>query len=306
MRNIRFISFLKFAVVASGVILLPGCGGDDDDSPTPANTSQCIITSAPSYFGTAQTFNYNTSTELTTREYEFGYPGYSTFTQTVDREKTHYAYTHSGNLVEVTNYFQGGTGNLYDGQPEVMVKAEHQEYADDRPDYNSSDTLLSFSYDDKKRLTSVTYIHDLIGGSVYDTYSRQLYNTVLKLTYDANDNVTGLKQILVYRDGVYNVNTPSASYFFYEESVQTEIAVTYDDKPSPYSALLKYWKFVQEDWGYVINTNWQAIIISLSKNNPASIRFSVYQGKEIDTGNTLTYEYNEQGFPTGGYTYDCH
>jgi hypothetical protein len=300
------MSMLKFAMVACGAILLHGCSGDDEDSPTPANTAPCVITSAPSYFGTAQTFKYNTSTELTAREYEFGYPGYSTFKQTVDREKTHFAYTHSGNLVEVTNYFQGGTGNLYDGQPEVMVKAEHQEYADGRPDYNSSDTLLSFGYDDKKRLTSVTYIHDLIGGSVHYIYSRQLYNTVLKLTYDDNDNVTGLKQIWVFRDGVYNVNTPSASYFFYEESLQTEIAVTYDNKPSPYSALLKYWKFVQEDWGYVINTNWQAIITAISKNNPVSIRFSVYQGNKLDTGNTPTYEYNEQGFPTGGYTYDCH
>ncbi|MCD9019220.1 hypothetical protein [Parachryseolinea silvisoli] len=303
--RIKHLSILKCAVVIGGVVLLHGCNGDDD-TPNPATTSPCIITSAPSYFGTTQTFEYNQSGELTTRKYEFGYPGYGPFTQTVDRDKTHYAYTHSGNLVEITNHFQGGTGNFYDGQPEWMVRDEHQEYGDGRPDYNSTaDTLLSFGYDDKKRLNVITYHHDLIGGSVQEIYSRQLYHTVLELTYDANDNVTHLKQYLLFREGVYNVNVPSESYFVYKQDVQTEIDVTYDDKPSPYSVMSKYWKFVQEDWGYVINSNWQAIIISLSENNPVTIHFSLFRGNEADTNTSPTYDYNEQGFPIGGYTYDC-
>jgi hypothetical protein len=303
--RINHLSILKFAVVIGSVVLLQRCNSDDD-APTPATTSACVIASAPSYFGTAQTFEYNTSGELTTRKYEFGYPGYGPFTQTVDREKTDYTYTHSGNLIQVTNYFKGGTGNLYDGQPEMMVRVEHQEYVDDRPDYNSAEkTLLDFGYDDKKRLNIIAYHHDLIGGSVQTIYGRQLYNTVLELTYDENDNVTALRQYLLFREGVYNVNTPSESYFFYEQEDQIKMDITYDDKPSPYSAMAKYWKFVQEDWGYVINSNWQAIIMSLSKNNPVTMHYSLLKGAEANVNSTLTYAYNEKGFPIGGYTYNC-
>ena len=303
--RIKHLSILKFTAVIGGVVLLYGCNSDDD-TPNPSTTSSCVIASAPSYFGTAQTFEYNESNELTTRKYEFGFAGYGPFTQTIDRDKTDYTYTHSGDLIQVTNYFQGGTGSLYDGQPEAMVRVEHQEYADGRPDYNSvPKTLLDFGYDDKSRLNVIAYHHNLIGGTVNYIYSRQLYNTVLELTYDDNDNVTAVRQYLLFREGVYNESAPSESYFFYEEEDQVKIEVTYDDKPSPYSAVSKYWKFVQEDWGYTINSNWQAIIMSLSKNNPVMLHYSLLQGVEANTNSTLTYEYNEQGFPINGYTYDC-
>ena len=167
------------------------------------------------------------------------------------------------------------------------------------------DTLLGFEYDDRKRLSVVTYYHRLLTYDITVTYSRQLYSTELRLTYDNNDNVVTLEQTLIYREGVYVVNKPSDSYFVFLQSDYSKINVTYDSNPSPYSAVLKYWKFVQGDWGYAINSNWQAIISSLSKNNPLTISFEMMQGNPVEITNTITYQYNEHGFPVEGYTYTC-
>ena len=284
-------------VVSMGLaisLLLQACS--DDEPSAKKNDAPCVITSGPSYFGTTQTFEYGADGNLSTRKYEFGYPGYGPFTQTVDATKTYYTYTSSAGVVAITDIFIGGTGNLYDGVPERMVRLNPP---------LEPDTLLGFEYDDRKRLSVVTYYHRLLTYDITVTYSRQLYSTELRLTYDNNDNVVTLEQTLIYREGVYVVNKPSDSYFVFPQSEYSKINVTYDSNPSPYSAVLKYWKFVQGDWGYAINSNWQAIISSLSKNNPLTISFEMMQGNPVEITNTITYQYNEHGFPVEGYTYTC-
>jgi hypothetical protein len=270
------------------------------------NDAACVVTTAPSYFGTAQTFKYDPTGSLQSRSYEFGAAGYGPFTQTVDAEKTFYTYTTPRASLEKTDRFIGGTGNLYDGLPEMMVARERQRYNDGKPDFDSgSDTVLTFQYDDKKRLSVVTYHLELMTYDVYITYSRQMSAIRLELEYDNNDNVIRLKQVYVYREGVYIVNNPANSYFTFLEDVHTVISVAYDDKPSPFTAISKYWKFVQGDWGYVTNSNWQSIIASLSKNNPVTIAFETYQGTASQAKIDVTYNYNAQGFPTDGFTYNC-
>lgn len=291
--------------IVIALVLLDSC--DQEEVVQQGNDSPCKVISSPSYFGTTQTYEYDQGGFLTTRKYDFGFPGYGPFTQSVDRTKSFYMYTSSAGKIEVTDVFTGGTGNLYEGLPDRMIHREHHTYSDGRMEAHlGPDTLLTFQYDDQKRLSTVTYHHKLIStGNVYDTYSRQLYHTVLELTYDANDNVIQLKQYQVFREGVYNVNTPSSSYFVYKQSVLTEISVTYDDKPSPFTSILKYWKFLQGDWGYATNSNWQAIIASLSKNNPLAIKYSIFRGAAVQTITTLTYTYNDHGFPIDSYTYTC-
>jgi hypothetical protein len=299
-----FVSILPLMLITCFAAIM-SCS-EEDESPTQVTDAACIVKSSPSYFNTNQTFEYDQAGNLKTRWFPFGFPGYEPFTQTIDPTKSFYSYTSTAGLIEVTDVFIGGTGSIYDGLPDSMQRTERQTYTDGRPDFNSGPkTILIFEYDDAKRLKKVDYHHDLLTYDVYITYSRQLYKTTLELTYDDKDNVTKLKQSLVFREGVYVVNNPSDSYFSYEESEQTSINVTYDNKPSPYSAILKYWKFLQGDWGYVTNSNWNAIITALSKNNPVVISFETYQGNAVQTSNNSTYDYNEQGFPIGGYTYEC-
>ncbi len=81
--------------------------------------------------------------------------------------------------------------------------------------------------------------------------------------------------------------------------------ITYDDKPSPYSAMLKYWKFVQNDWGLATNSSWPAIIASLSKHNALKVTFRTQISAPSTYTYSNTYNYNTQGFPVDGYTYNC-
>jgi hypothetical protein len=300
------MTYHKLLVLIGALVLLYGC--KDEETPNPVNNSPCVVASAPSYFGTTQTFEYDETGNLKNRRYEFGYPGYGPFSQTVDSDKTIYSYTSpNGVTLEVTDVYIGGTGNLYDGSPRMMSSQARYSYNDGKPgSTHEADTVLIFDYDDQKRLSVVTYYHELfVTNNVIEEYNRQHYATKLELTYDNNDNVTRLKQSFVFREGVYVVNNPSESYFTYLEDVQTIINVTYDDKLSPFTAVSKYWKFVQGDWGYVTNSNWQAIIIALSKNNPLTISYEFYRGKPSQSTSSIIYNYNEQGFPIDSYTYTC-
>jgi hypothetical protein len=297
MKNIHLILFAGLAAAGCHKHKLP---------PTPSPADGCVVTSCPSYFGTTQTFTYDDSREMTTRKYDFGTAGFGPFTQTIDRNKIHSSYTQGGSTLEETDVFLGGTGNLYDGTPGWMTKEERQSSSTGSYQDRGPDTLYNFQYDSKKRLVKVTYIAPMINtGDVYGIYARQLSNIVLDITYDDNDNAILLKQSDIYRQGQYNVNIPSDSYFWLDSTAWTAIRVTYDSKPSPFSASLKYWKFVQNDWGLANNTNWQAIITALSPNNPLTIKYELQQGSQSSTSYSMTYHYTDKGYPADSYTYDC-
>ncbi len=281
-------------------MLVDGCNEEDSPSPDQVNNSPCVVTSAPNFGKT--TFDYD-PTGMKTRKFEFNN---SAVTQTVDANKTFTTYSTSTAVLESTHLFLGGTGNLYDGLPEVVVKQDLVKYNNGSADFDSGrDTLFIFEYDDKQRLSVVNEYYELQEYHVQVAYSRQPYNMELRLAYDDNDNVIRLEQTLVWREGSYSANSPSDSYFVYLEDVITVINVTYDDKPSPFTAMLKYWKFVQGDWGTFFNSHWPSIITPLSKNNPVTIAYEKYQRGPGQPTINITYNYNEQGFPIDGYTYNC-
>ena len=298
---------LIIALFLSAALLCQvSCRKPSQNNTPVVNVNPCIITGAPSYFGTTQTFKYDDKARLTSRTYAFGYPGYGPFTQTVAPLEINSSYTHNGAELQERDVFVGGTNNLYDGMPAMMIRFERHTNSAGQVTYiGGPDTLYAFIYDDKKRLKQVDYFARLLPYSPSYSYARVYFKTMLKLTYDANDNVTKIQQIDVERYGSYVTNNPSASYFVYDEKMRTDMNITYDDKPSPYSAVLKYWKFVQNDWGLATNSSWPAIIASLSKHNALKVTFETRIGGPSSYSFSNTYNYNAQGFPTDGYTYNC-
>ncbi|MBS1606533.1 MAG: hypothetical protein JST42_28005 [Bacteroidetes bacterium] len=297
MKNIHLILFGSLIAAACHKHKLP---------PTPPPDAACVVTSCPSYFGTTQTFTYDGSRQMTARKYDFATSGFGPFTQTVDKNKTYSSYNQGGSTLEETDVFLGGTGNLYDGTPAWMTREERQSSSTGSYQDRGPDTLYNFQYDGKKRLVKAIYMAPLINsGDMNYVYGRQLSNIVLDITYDGNDNAIVLKQTDVYRQGKYIVNDPSLSYFTFDSTAWTVIKVTYDSKPSPFSASLKYWKFVQNDWGVASNTNWQAIITALSPNNPLTITYELRQGSPSNASSSMMYHYTERGYPADSYTYDC-
>ncbi|MET0300410.1 MAG: hypothetical protein ABW036_11630 [Flavitalea sp.] len=270
------------------------------------SVTPCVITGAPSYFGTTQTFDYNDKEQMTSRKYDFGFPGYGPYTQTVAPGEINSSYTLRGGVLEERDVFLGGTGNLYDGTPTMMIRFEHQTNASGQVTHiGGPDTLYGFSYDDKKRLIQVDYFAKLRPYSPSYSYEKTYYKTMLKMTYDNNDNVVKMQQIEVERAGSYNVNIPSESYFTYDEKLRNDMTITYDDKPSPYSSVLKYWKFVQNDWGLATNSSWTAILAALSKNNALHVTFATRESGPSSYSFSNTYNYNTQGFPVDGFIYNC-
>ena len=297
MKNIHLILFVS--------LMMLGCRKHQVPPTPPA--AACVVTSCPSYYGTMQTFTYSDSRLMTGRKYDFGTVGFGPFTQTVDKNKVHSSYTQGGTTLEETDVFTGGTGNLYDGTPVWMTRSERQTSASGSNNMSTGpDTVYYFQYDGKKRLTKVTYFAPVINtGDYHYIYARQLFSVVLDITYDGNDNAIRLKQSDVYRYGTYIVNAPANSYFEYDSIPWTVINVTYDSKPSPFTGSLKYWKFVQNDWGLATNRNWQAIITALSPNNPLTVKYELQQGSASNTSYSMTYNYNDRGYPADSYTYDC-
>ncbi|MBN9381855.1 MAG: hypothetical protein J0H74_13880 [Chitinophagaceae bacterium] len=298
MKNIHLILFVSLTAIGCRKHKLP---------PTSPTTAACVVTSCPSYFGTTQTFTYDDSRRMTGRKYDFAIVGFGTFTQTVDKSKIYSSYTQNGTTLEETDVFLGGTDNLYDGTPAWMTRAEEQTSPGGSNNMSTGpDTLYYFQYDSKKRLTKVTYFAPVINtGDVHYIYARQLFNVVLAITYDDNDNAIRLKQSDIYRYGTYNANVPADSYFLYDSIARTVINVTYDSKPSPFTGSLKYWKFVQNDWGLATNRNWQAIITALSPHNPLTVKYELQQGSPSSTSYSMIYNYNDRGYPADSYTYDC-
>lgn len=298
---------LIIALCLSVVLLFNvSCRKPSQNNAPVVNVSPCLITSAPSYFGTTQTFKYNDKEQLTSRTYDFGFPGYGPFTQTVAPIETNSSYTYNGGVLQERDVFSGGTGNLYDGMPNMMIRFEHQTNSSGQVTYiGGPDTLYGFTYDNKKRLTQVDYFARLLPYSPSYSYQRVYFKTMLKMTYDANDNATKIQQIDVERYGTYNVSSPKESSFLYDEKMKTDMNITYDDKPSPYSAILKYWKFVQNDWGLATNSSWPAIIASLSKHNALKVTFETRISGPSSYTFSNTYNYNMQGFPIDGYKYSC-
>lgn len=125
-----------------------------------------------------------------------------------------------------------------------------------------------FFYDSKGRLYLVGEQTDnIVGDLEWD----------LHIFYNDQDNVTGLS---------YEITTgPTGGSVVNVEA--------YDDKPTPYAGI-KSWRFLLNHWAWD-NYDPEPILTALSKNNP--LDYALNKGTPGQYLRTMTYEYNENGFP---------
>lgn len=325
-RNVLRVSTEKSTLVAllmCGLLLtLFGCGKPNDNpDPEPVNTTGCVIKSDVDQSLGSRLFEYDDKgylTKMTGPNYYYG-PFVETVTsaKVVDNYPTQSVTgngTHLSGVINTTYTFSGGSGNLYDGDPEIM----HQYFTGSNPPSSiTRDTLFQFKYQDaKKHLTTVA----MPGGGSPDADGFTLFRVELNFTYDTNDNVTQVKIIYNY----YTVTRqPGDSHTYVKQVSDDLLNITYDNKPSPYTAISKYWKFVGGDFNGFGAYNleklryWAGRCAIMSKNNPVKITGKLRQAfgaPLMDINAKLTYEYNEKGFPVSmaidgsganAFTYNC-
>jgi YD repeat-containing protein len=128
----------------------------------------------------------------------------------------------------------------------------------------------SFSYDSKNRLSKVS---EYTAGVPND----KEWN--LTISYNEKNNVTQLQ---------YAWTTHPS------EPVTTIPVSGYDDKPTPYTAV-KYYKFLMNNYAWD-NYDPEPVLTVLSANNP--LDYTLNKGNPLEFKRTMSYTYNEQGFPT--------
>jgi hypothetical protein len=299
------------------LITLYGCGKPSNNPTSPVvNITACTIASDVDQVLGLRNFEYDDKgllTKVTAPNYYYG-PVVKTITSAkVTDTFSGYSGSNSYNGSIYYSYL-GGSGNIYDGNPEFV--------------YSSLDSgaLYQFKYDAKKRLTSVL-IPTTANGYLPNTFFT-IFRFELNFTYDANDNVTQIKIVKDYQEKI-NVPQSGETRIDYLQTSDEELNITYDDKPSPYTAISKYWKFVGVDfrgfWLYNLDRVrfWANCCAILSKNNPKKITGKltndiVPPADVIKTltiiNSTLTYQYNEKNFPVtvaldgagiNSFTYNC-
>jgi len=314
---------LATLLVYSAVIFY-GCGKPTNNpTPDPVNPTGCAIASDVDQALGLRNFEYDDQgrlVKMTGPNYYYG-PFVRTITpakvvdtyptSSVDGQGNHYSGT-----VNITYSYTGGSGNIYDGDPEFL----HELLVGSNPPTNTKrDSLYQFKYSDaKKHLTAVL----LPGNGSQDAAGFTLFRTELVFAYDASDNVTQVK--IIYDFEKKTVVYPGGeSRIDYLQKTDETLNITYDDKPSPYTAISKYWKFIGEDFSGFGAYNldklrfWVGRCAILSKNNPVKITGKLrdaYLSPLADINATLTYQYNEKNLPTSmaingtgtnAFTYNC-
>lgn len=316
---------LTFLLLFSLLLTFFSCG-KPSNNPTPVvvNPTGCAIASDIDEALGIRNFEYDDKgllVKMTGPNYYYG-PFVRTITATkavdaypsasVDGNGNHYY----GNI-NLTYTYSGGSGNIYDGNPQFM---HYLFTATNPPSSMRTDSMYQFVYDDaKKHLTTV-----LMPGSGYqDADGYTYFRTELNFAYDANDNVTQAKIIYDYSRKVTINPSPGEDRIDYKQVSDELLTITYDDKPSPYTAISKYWKFIGQDFSGFGAYNldklrfWANRCAIMSKNNPVKIT-----GKLVTTGGqpptninaNLTYQYNDKNLPvsmainsagTNAFTYNC-
>ncbi|MDP9078666.1 MAG: hypothetical protein M3O71_14640 [Bacteroidota bacterium] len=318
-------SALAALLAGSVLINLYGCG-KPNNNPTPpvVNVSACTITSDVDQALGLRNFEYDDKgllTKMTGPNYYYG-PFVRTITPakaidayptaSVDGQGNHYYGT-----INIAYTYSGGSGNIYDGNPQFM----HQLFTGSNSGTSiKTDSLYQFNYDDAKKHLTTVLIAGNAGSPDADGYT--FFRNELVFTYDANDNVS---QVKIFYDFERKVSVPQSgiSRIDYKQTSDETLNITYDNKPSPYSAIAKYWKFIGNDFSGFGAYNldklrfWIGRCAILSKNNPVKItgKLITVGGQPAATINsTITYQYNEKNFPVSAaldgsginsFTYNC-
>jgi len=317
-------SALAALLAGSLLITLYGCGKPTNNPiPPPANTAGCAITGDVDEALGSRIFEYDDKgllVKMTGPNYYYG-----PFVRTITAAKAVDSYptesvsgngTHYNGNINITYNYTGGSGNIYDGNPEYL----HESFvASNPPSASKRDSLYQFKFDDaKKHLTSVLIATN--GSRDADGFT--LFRYELNFTYDANDNVIQVKIVYDY-ERKFSVPQTGESRIDYKQTSDETLNITYDDKPSPYTVIAKYWKFIGEDFSGFGAYNldklrfWAGRSEILSKNNPVKITgklITTNGAAAVDINATLTYQYNEKNFPVSmainnagvnAFTYNC-
>jgi hypothetical protein len=307
------------------LITLYGCG-KPSDNPMPEveieNPTGCAIASDVDQALGIRNFEYDDKgllVKMTGPNYYYG-----PFVRTITAAKAIDAYPSStvdGNGhhyygdINITYSYSGGSGNIYNGDPEFL---HYLFVASNPPSTLKKDEMYQFKYDTKKHLVNVL----IAGSGSQDADNFILFRYELQFTYDAHDNVTQAK--VVYDWSKKIIDLPSGeSRIDYKQTSDESINITYDDKPSPYTAISKYWKFIGGDFSGFGAYNldnlrfWAGRCAILSKNNPVKITGKLITAPGAAPANinaSLTYEYNDKNLPvsmaingagTNAFTYNC-
>jgi len=315
---------LATLLISSLLITLYSCGKPTDKPVlSPLNVSACAITGDVDQALGSRIFEYDDKgylVKMTAPNYYYG-PFVETITpakviDTYPTESVSGNGTHYNSVIKTSYTYSGGSGNIYDGNPQFL----HQFFTSSNPSSETTtDSLFQFNYDDaKKHLTSVV----MPGNNAIGPQGFTLFRFELGFTYDANDNVTQVKIIYDYLLKIGVPQTPEY-HIIYRQLSDELLNITYDDKPSAYTAISKYWKFIGVDF-YGFNAYnldklryWAGRCAILSKNNPVKITGKLRQGPDqapTDVNANLTYQYNEKNFPVSmaingsgvqAFTYHC-
>jgi hypothetical protein len=302
--NAKIIAKSPFAalLMCGLLITLYGCG-KPSNNPTPpvVNIAGCTITSDVDEALGLRNFQYDDKgllTKMTAPNYFYG-----PFVRTITSSKVTDTFT--GYNASYSNI--GGNGNIYDGNPESIYQT-------------SIGTLYSLKYDAKKRLVSV-FVPMPANGYWQNTFFT-IYRADLNFTYDANDNLTTVKIVRNYKEEV-KVPQTGQTRTDYMQLSDEELNITYDNKPSPYTAISRYWEFMGP---YFLNFKiysldlvrfWANACAIMSKNNPVKITGKLTSNDALPPNtinSTITYQYNEKNFPVSmaldglgvnAFTYNC-
>jgi hypothetical protein len=321
-------SFAKSTIAGVLVfgLILSFCGcGKPTDNPTPpvVNPTGCAISSDVDEALGVRNFEYDDKgflVKMTGPNYYYG-----PFVRTITPAKVIDAYPSAGvdgqgnhfyGNINIAYTYSGGSGNIYDGNPQFM---HYLFTATNPPSSMKTDSMYQFLYDDaKKHLTTVL----MPGNGSRDADGYTYFRTELNFSYDANDNVTQVKIIHDYERKV-SVPQSGESRIDYKQVSDELLTITYDDKPSPYIGIAKYWKFIGQDLSGFGAYNldklrfWANRCAIMSKNNPVKItgKLVVVGGQPAANINaTLSYQYNDKNLPvsmaingtgTNAFTYNC-
>lgn len=242
------------------------CKDDKDSTPTPAGAVCALTGEATTLSGNEKswTYEYNVQGQIT-RINRFNVYGTLSHVGDISDNIVKYATVPSSATQDVTQGYEYGGGKLIDAKPttvSVSISIDNE--------ISQDYMTLFFFYDAHGRLERVREQTGHVNGDLeWD----------LHIYYNDQDNVTGL---------YYEITTSPAG------TCSTVSVEAYDNKPTPYAGIVN-WKFLMNNFAWN-NYDPEPILTALSKNNP--LDYVLNEGNPAQYARTMTYEYNENGYPT--------